>query len=204
MKQILFLLIIFCVVTNMQAQNTYEEAIQMGDKKLEEGNFKEAMNYYFAAEAFDPTKKDIVKTKVNNVFDKINSLKIEAEESLVESKEMQAKMETAIFDKAIKDKHNEWKGYANYLWKYKNDENTKNGLEILNKIDTLDLSNNVLLRLPKELTECPNLKHINLLGNNDIDWKTSENTLSKLGENVNIYVSVNDLDSIPKQYWYLY
>ena len=34
---------------------------------------------YFAAEAFDPSKKDVVKRKVNLVFDKIETLREEAE-----------------------------------------------------------------------------------------------------------------------------
>ena len=107
---------------------------------------------------------------------------------------MQKKMETAIFDKSVKERNKEWKGYANM------DEFEK--IQILEKIDSLDLSNNALLRLPKEVTECPNLKHINLLGNNDIDWQDCF-TKIKATEITSIYISVNDLSDIDSTFWYL-
>ncbi len=67
---------------------------------------------------------------------------------------MQIKVETSMFDKAVKEHDKEWKVYNHY-----------NKNEILDKIDRLDLSDNALLRLPKEVTKCQNLKHINLIGN---------------------------------------
>jgi len=115
---------------------------------------------------------------------------------------MQRKVETAMFDKAVKEQFSEWLGYDRYDWSNENNNITKKGLEILKKADSLDLSNNALLRIPQEVTKCPNLKHINLLGNSDIDWASSENTLSKLNENVGIYVSVNNLSDIDSTYWH--
>ncbi len=116
---------------------------------------------------------------------------------------MQHKVETAMFDKAIKERFPEWLGYDRYDWTDEDNETTKKGLEILNKVDSLDLSYNALLRIPIEVTKCPNLKHINLLGNPDIDWKASKATLSKLSTSVGLYVSINDLSDIDSTYWHL-
>ena len=107
-----------------------------------------------------------------------------------------------MFDKAVKERNKEWKGYANYDWTDNYDENTKKGNKILEKIDNLDLSNNALLRLPKEIAECPNLKHINLLGNNNIDWQDCFEKVKNIGI-TSVYVSVYYLDSIPEKYWKL-
>lgn len=120
--------------------------------------------------------------------------------ALAKAEEMQTKEETAVFDKAVKERNKDWKGYANYYWRSDYLEETKKGLEILSKIDSLDLSNNALLRLPKEIAECPNLKHINLLGNPNIDWNDCFEKVEKTGIN-SVYVSVNDLSDIGQEYW---
>ena len=144
---------------------------------------------------------DKLKTKAENAEKEAIAEKEKAQKALAKAEEMQLKVETAMFDKAVKEQNKEWKGYANYDWTDDYDENTKNGLEILEKTDSLDLSNNALLRLPKEVAECPNIKHINLLGNRNINWQASAETLEKLNSEVGIYVSVYDLDSIPSKYW---
>ncbi len=241
MKKILFILIIFSIALNAKAQSTYAEAIELGDNNLKKGKFKEAMNYYFAAEAFEPAKKSIVKEKINKVFNEINQLKDKAQKAektaneavkqallakknadiatekaeiekekaqkaLAKAEEMQKLMETAIFDKAVKERNKKWKGWNRYhifltdINKYFIDSDRD---LIIKTIDSLDLSDNMLFKIPKEVTECPNLKYINLLGNNDINWKESKEVLSKLNEEVEISVSVNDLSDIDSTYWHL-
>ncbi len=59
--------------------------------------------------------------------------------------------------------------------------------------------NHKLLQIPKEVVKCTNLKHLNLLKNENVNWKQSSETLSKLNPKIGIYVSIYDLDSIPKQ-----
>jgi len=63
-----------------------------------------------------------------------------------------------MFDKAVKEHFKDWKGFANYDWTDEYEDNTKKGLEILQKVDSLDLSSSALLRLPTEIAECPNFK----------------------------------------------
>ena len=77
----LFLLCLFCLSAPVRAQRSYAEAIQMGDAAFRRGEYKTAVDKYFAAEAFDPSKKETVKEKVNAVFDKIERLRGEADKA---------------------------------------------------------------------------------------------------------------------------
>ncbi len=76
------LFIIFLIGTcALTAQSNYTEAIQQGEAALRRGAYKTAIDKYFAAEAFDPNKKDVVRGKVKEVFDKIEKLRQEAEDA---------------------------------------------------------------------------------------------------------------------------
>ncbi len=78
MKQLIsFLFFIACFVI-ASGQKNYAEAIQLGDDAFNKQQYKKAINKYFAAEAFDPDKKDSVKIKVNMVFDAIEALRKKA------------------------------------------------------------------------------------------------------------------------------
>ena len=79
MKNLLFLLPLLLLAYQTTAQNTYTEAIQQGDQALNQGQYKTAINKYFSAEAFDPSKKEAVQEKVNSVFDKMEVLMLQAE-----------------------------------------------------------------------------------------------------------------------------
>jgi hypothetical protein len=48
-----------------KGQNNYAEAKKQGDAAFKKGQYKLAIDKYFAAEAFDPTKKDMVTEKLN-------------------------------------------------------------------------------------------------------------------------------------------
>ncbi len=224
---IIILLLLIATTTKVQAQ--YEGFFKQGKEREKQQQYYKAIKSYTAANAFattDEQKKEVQK-RINFCANKLENLRTEAEQQrklaeqakieaekqknlalqekarsdslLKVAEEMRQKVETAMFDKAVKERFTEWLGYNRYDWDYKSDENTKKGLEILQKVDSLDLSYNALLRLPKEVTECPNLKHINLLGNPDIDWN---DVFTKLkGTQVNsIYVSVNDLSDIDSNY----
>jgi hypothetical protein len=78
----IFLLVfgVICFVA-VKAQSNFNEAITQGDDAFKNGQYKAAINKYFAAEAFDPSKKDVVKEKLKLTFDKIESLRLEAIDS---------------------------------------------------------------------------------------------------------------------------
>lgn len=126
MKHYIIILLLFCanvmvaqensevkkdtVITGVQSQeikspvkekykrtNNSGEAIKEGNAAAERQNFKQALSYYFAAEAFKPKERDKVKGLVNDAFVKINALKEEA----VRAKE-EAERQRLIADKARK------------------------------------------------------------------------------------------------------
>ena len=76
-------LTLFAVIISISciAQRSYQEAITKADEAFKNEDYKRAYELYWSAEAFDLTKKDIVRKKINNVFDKINNLRAEAEEA---------------------------------------------------------------------------------------------------------------------------
>lgn len=73
-------LIFFCITFFVAAkgQSSYAEAMKQGDAAFKNGQYKLAIDKYFAAEAFDPGKKETVKAKVKLTFDKIEALRLEA------------------------------------------------------------------------------------------------------------------------------
>ncbi|MEO1263974.1 MAG: hypothetical protein AAFZ15_34530, partial [Bacteroidota bacterium] len=81
MKFAVHIILFFSLIVHSKAQNNYEEAIISGDSLLKIDSFKLAIDKYFAAEAFDPTKKQIVQQRINNVFDKIEKLRRDAEDT---------------------------------------------------------------------------------------------------------------------------
>ena len=70
-----------CLVTCWCAfsQQSYEEAMRQGDIAFKNGEYKTAINKYFAAKAYDPTKKELVKKRMDSVFNRIDKLRKEAE-----------------------------------------------------------------------------------------------------------------------------
>lgn len=85
MKKIFLLLFNITSFVAAQAQTTYAEAIKQGDDAFTKGQYKIAIDKYFAAEAFDPAKKDIVTGKVKLTFDKIDALRQDAIDSKKEA-----------------------------------------------------------------------------------------------------------------------
>lgn len=98
--------------------------------------------------------------------------------------------ETAEFDSAVKERNKEWKGY--------NNTNKEERNIVLAKIDSLDLPNSsfTLARIPQEVKDCKNLKHLNLLNNSDIDWESMQGI-----EVPSIYVAVKNLNQIDAIHW---
>lgn len=57
MRKVLFLFFYMIFIVTAKAQNNYAEAISQGDDAFGRGQYKVAIDKYFAAEAFDPSKK---------------------------------------------------------------------------------------------------------------------------------------------------
>jgi len=81
MKRITVIIFLLHCAFQIKAQNTYSEAIKQGDAAFAKGDYRVAINKYFAAEAFEPSKREGIKEKVNSVFDKIESLRKDAEKA---------------------------------------------------------------------------------------------------------------------------
>ncbi len=75
-----FISFLFCMIlfAPVKGQSNYTQAIQQGDEAFNRQQYKTAINKYFAAEAFDPSKKEEVKAKVNRAFDAIEALRKQA------------------------------------------------------------------------------------------------------------------------------
>ena len=86
MNHFLFFTLFTIISATANAQRNYADAIRQGDEAFNKQQYKTAINKYFAAEAFDPGKKDSVKRKVNIVFDQIEALRKKAEDALKEAK----------------------------------------------------------------------------------------------------------------------
>ncbi|MEM6298354.1 MAG: leucine-rich repeat domain-containing protein [Bacteroidota bacterium] len=115
----------------------------------------------------------------------------DAYEALERATLMQQKMETAVFDRAMRELFPKyWKGYENFAPTDKLDD------MLLKEADTLDLSQSNLFRIPREVAECPNLVITDLRENPELEWQTIDSIKSG-----GIYISVEDLDAIPEKYW---
>jgi Leucine-rich repeat (LRR) protein len=213
MTKYLITIMLLALSLTIKAQTNYDALYNQGLKQQKEEQYYPAIQSYSAAIGFttDKAKIDRAKTRIGECADRLNKLKIEAEAqrklaeqekqkaqaALSRAEAMQRKVETAMFDKAVKERYKEWKGYE----KYSIDDKDKK--KILEKIDTLNLSENALLRLPKEVAECKNLKSINLLQNPDYTkagWDTCFQILNQLPL-TEIGISIYNLDSVPENYW---
>ena len=96
MKCFLFLFFSMIVFVTAWGQRNYTEAMRQGDDAFNKQHYKIAINKYFAAEAFDPAKKDEVKEKVNKAFDAIEALRKKAEDALIEAQKQKEKAEASI------------------------------------------------------------------------------------------------------------
>jgi putative chitinase len=79
LKNITLFIIFFISTVAAFAQSNYEEALSQGDIAFKKGQYIIAMNKYYAAEAFDPAKKEVVKARVLKTFEKIEALRELAE-----------------------------------------------------------------------------------------------------------------------------
>jgi Leucine-rich repeat (LRR) protein len=112
-----------------------------------------------------------------------------------DAKFMEKRAHTAIFDFAVKNKIQHWRGFQEH-------EKIGNTQALLSQIDSLDLSHNDLWGIPAELAECPNLRYLNLLGNSRIHWDIDRTTevLDALNPETELYISNSDIILIAERH----
>jgi len=214
---ILTLTILALIVIHTNAQNFtkyFNRGVELYDSS----------KYYLAYKQFDASRKvAVVEKNTTNInlaqtwIDKAvagieakmrasDSLAIvasealaKAEDALSEVEQMLRTVEIAMFDKAVKARNKEWKGYENYPFVIDKDC-TIYVTEILSKIDTLDFSFNYLKKIPKQIIECENLKSLNLLQNPYLDWKDSFEKLIKLDSLTDLKITTYNIDIIPDEF----
>ena len=106
MNKLLLLLLCITLFVTANGQTSYTEAMKQGDSVFNIGQYKLAIDKYFAAQAFDPAKKDVVKEKLKLTFGKIEALrqeaitsKQEAEQALEEAQKQKEIAEAALEEK---------------------------------------------------------------------------------------------------------
>ncbi len=203
MKKTIIIFITLFLIKSASYAQVYKELLDSAELYYTQDRYFEAYDNFRAAKTYGKKVPSIVLkaekgmdksiAKIKRQEERSDSLLKVADVALLKAERMQQRMETAIFDKAVKEQYKDWKGYVNYETEYERNK-------ILKKIKHLDFSANALIRLPKEINDCPNLSKLNLLQNNDIKWDENLKKLSGLNNLNEIFVSVYDLDNIPKEY----
>lgn len=137
--------------------------------------------------------KDSCIIALENLVFEVQKNKQKADSALSIANNTLDKVGVLLFDLAVRSNIPDWPGYESMLSYDKT--LTYEGREILKKIDSLDMSNYSLLKVPLPVWKCKNLKHINLIGNENIDL----NNFFKKAKTSNlksVYVSINDLNKI--------
>ena len=96
MKKLTILISLVFISLTLSAQSNYNEAIQQGDDAQKRGDYSIAINKYFAAEAFDPSKKEVVRQKVKEVFTKVDNLRKESDRQREETEKAKSETEKAL------------------------------------------------------------------------------------------------------------
>jgi len=79
MNSLLFFFFSIMFFVGAKGQSSFPDAMKMGDDEFKKKEYRKAINFYLAAEAFDASKKNEVKDKVNQAFNEIEKLRNEAE-----------------------------------------------------------------------------------------------------------------------------
>lgn len=202
MKKALIVTLLLALVQILTAQSdVFNRLIVEGDEQYNSKNYLNAYELFVkASEKAENTEQlTIANARVERSRKAIFRLQVDLQKALAETKnalkiarEMRKKAETAIFDKAVRKRYPTWQAKSDH-----------EDLYILQTIDTLNFSDKGLFHIPDEVTSCPNLKHINLINNMNINWNESESVLSMLDSNISIFASLPDFQCIPPKYRHL-
>jgi Leucine-rich repeat (LRR) protein len=196
-KSTIILALLFLSISPSIAQK-YQEFLNSADIYFAQEKYFEAYERYNAARVFGKNIPSVV-AKGEIGMDKsivgIKKQKKMADSLLIVSEEMQSKMETAVFDRAVKQRNRDWRGYNNYSY-----EEREERIKILVQVDSLDFSNNSLYSIPDEISKCPRLRHINLIGNRNIDLNASLEKIKTQTFVNSVFVSTENLTNIDSNY----
>ena len=171
---------------NEELQKAFKEADYM--RIMAEANFNRAEAYSHQA---DNERIRAIRNFRISIYVIIGTLLLlaitiwqyfETEKANYKAEEMQTKIETAIFEKAVGTE-------LKYL-----------DSESFEKIEKIDLSYNGLTRLPKEIRQCKNLKILNLQGNRFLNLNEVFEVLSNLNVKA-LSLSLENMNDIPPQYF---
>ncbi len=113
---------------------------------------------------------------------------------------IQKNVQLTLFDTIVKQQLTDWKGYDYYDWQNQNNEETKQGLEILQSIDSLDFSNKNLSSIPEEIFRCKKLKFLNLSDNKITSIPPQ---ISDLKDLQYLDLSYNQIADLPDEFYNL-
>ena len=113
---------------------------------------------------------------------------------------VQKNVQLTLFDTIVKQQFADWKGYDYYDWHDTANKETKQGLEILQSIDSLDFSYKNLSTFPEQIFKCKNLKFLNLSDNKITTIPPQIADLKKLQ---NLDLSYNQIADLPAEFYNL-
>lgn len=157
----------------------------------QKGQYTTAIFRLQQANASQPEYRDELKPMQNIILESIELTQLKLNNERAYSARIKDLFDIEIFDRAAQNINPDFATCKNFT-----------EADFL-KIDSLDFSGIRIKELPEQLTKCKNLKHINLLGNREINWQASNKIFKQLTDSVGIYVSVNDLSDIDSSYWKL-
>ncbi len=164
----------------------FEEAYQ----SFTNGKYTETLIFYEMINDYTTRYKEVIKRLEQIVFETITLTTKQLDAQKQKSMEILRNTDIVMFDRAALAYNPQWIGCR------------KATEEDFLKIDSLNFSNLGITEFTNPyVVKLNNIKHINLLFNRNIKWEASSATLNKLNDKVGIYVSVYDLDSIPKEHW---
>lgn len=190
-KSILILLLIIGTIKPIfgQENSDYFKEFKNANAAFKEGEYTKAFIGYELAQKLGSEidgfneqctqKKNLSAKKIKERNDELTSL-------IKESELIQSQIENETFSRAALNNNN--RSYWNE-WVYE-------------EIDTLDLSNNQIEYLPKNVKKCSYLKSLDLRGNENLDIDSVFKVLDFLPLITDLKITVNSLDDIPSKYYY--